>query len=96
MNLIIFEGELLRYKPDNVAKEVFRWCVVYPTKLKYYKNKINSTKHPDKPLFTLPIKLIKSIERLKYSKDSNSEHVFRFEIKLSEEAEIKTKDQTEF
>lgn len=46
-----------------------RWCQLTPNRFRYYKNKIHAYQHPGKPLISVPISDILSINKTKVGKN---------------------------
>jgi len=63
-NQILFEGELLKYKPGTSFNWVERWCRVTRSAFMYYKNEWTSNCWDLKPLAIIPIREIVAVFRV--------------------------------
>lgn len=84
---IIFEGELLKYRPGISTEYTPRWCRLTYEGFAYYKNQWTATCSNKTPLVFIPIIQIKEITLI--NRPGKRELVlFEFEIYLSEEEEL--------
>lgn len=84
---IIFEGELMKYKPGIKHQYMSRWCQVTKTHFLYFAEGVPYASYLGRPLAVIPIDAIESVRRVcvdvperaeKYAKLRN----FQFEIFL--------------
>lgn len=64
LDQVLFEGQLLKYKPGTSFNWVERWCRVTKSEFKYYKNQWTASCADLKPLVSVPIHEIVAIFRV--------------------------------
>ena len=63
-NEIIFEGELMKYKPGLNHMYMSRWCQVTKTHFLYYAEGVPYASYLGRPLAAIPIAEIASLKRV--------------------------------
>eukprot|EP01016_Furgasonia_blochmanni_P008790 TRINITY_DN13625_c0_g1_i2.p1 TRINITY_DN13625_c0_g1~~TRINITY_DN13625_c0_g1_i2.p1 ORF type:complete len:414 (+),score=89.94 TRINITY_DN13625_c0_g1_i2:90-1244(+) len=64
---VIFEGELMKYKPGVNFSFVRRWCQLTRTEFRYFKNRWSANCWDAKPLMTLDLKEIVRVSNVNYN-----------------------------
>jgi len=62
--LVVIEGDLMKYKPGIHFKYVKRWIQITKNEIRYYKSKWNANCWDSKALVTVPFKDIKGVYRV--------------------------------
>ena len=63
-NEIIFESELMKYKPGMKSQYMSRWCQVTKTHFMYYSEGVPFASFLSRPLVVIPLSNIESIRRV--------------------------------
>jgi hypothetical protein len=86
-NEMIFEGELMKYKPGLNHMYMSRWCMVTKTHFLYYAEGLPYASYLGQPLAAIPLSQIASVRRVFVDVPERNEKLaalknFQFEIFL--------------
>ena len=84
---IIFEGELLKYRPGMSAEYIPRWCRLTNEGFAYYKSRWAATCSNKTPLGFIPLMQIKEVSQVTRPGKKNQK-LIEFEIFLMQEEEL--------
>jgi hypothetical protein len=84
---IIYEGELLKYRPGMSAEYISRWCRLTFDGFAYYKSRWAATCSNKTPLAFIPILQIHEVSQVSRS-GKRLQNLFEFEIFLVQEEEL--------
>ncbi len=87
-NEIIFESELMKYKPGIKHQYMSRWCQVTKTNFLYFNEGVPYASFMSRPLAVIPLSAIQSVKRVKVEVPEKNENLknltnFQFEIFLN-------------
>ena len=89
---IIFESELMKYKPGLSINFISRWCQVTKSQFMYFKNQWAANCWLVKPIMIIPLRYIKAIQKVSQELEGKNKKVknvgFQFEIFLKEEVDL--------
>lgn len=68
---VVLEGVLMKYKPSVVYQYLERWCQATRTAFHYYVSKAAPKGWQTKPLITVPLECIESVQKVEVNVQSN-------------------------
>jgi len=75
---ILFEAELMKYKPGYTGTFVSRYIQVTETSLRIYKNRAYALSAGHKPLLAIPVEAFLKVERVNFDLKINGRNEARF------------------
>jgi hypothetical protein len=91
---IIYQGELMKYRPCISSQFLPRWCQLTSTEFKFFKSSWCANFSNDKPLVSFQLQQIEYVKRVRFHiSEKHSKHIkennhYQFEIFLYDEYEI--------
>ncbi len=96
---VLFESELMKYRPGLSINYIARWCQVTKGQFMYFKNQWAANCWLSKPIAIIPLRLMKLVQRAKRKLDSDNIpkrsskfeeplRLFQFEIFLRDDVDL--------